>query len=288
MSGGIGSGIDFTRLFSGRAPGADVSGSLLSILYGGNGNAGASFSTGNPITDLKLAQQNQVKDVAREAKDPTVVRDLSLFTQGVANAKDAAAALQNPNVLKVLLTANGLGDQARYTALASKILLSDPADPNALVNKIADTRWKTVVQAYALSKTGLAGLQDPAVQSKLADAYASVTWLKSLDQTTPGLSYALTFQKQASGITKVDEILGDPINREVVLTALDIPPQVAFQSLTSQENAVTNRLDITKLQDPAFVTKLTDRYLVNKQFSSSGSSLPSLDSLAIQANGLVV
>jgi hypothetical protein len=287
MSGGIG-GIDYSLLYNSGSSSSDVSSNILSILYSATPSSnGAASSTGNPLLDLKLAQQNQAKDVAQEAKDPTVVRDLALFIKGVANAKDVATALQNPNVLKVLLTANGLGDQAQYPALASKILLSNPADPNALVNQIADARWKTVVTNYGLATKGLAGLSDPAVQSQLASSYASVTWLTALNQTTPGLSSALTFQKQASSITKVDQILGDPVNRDVVLTALGIPQQIAYQSLTSQEAAVSSRIDIAKLQDPTFVTKLTNEYLLNKQQANQGTSYPSLDALAIQANGLI-
>ena len=52
-------------------------------------------------------------------------RDVTAFRNAVANAKDAASLLSNPAVLKVLLTANGLGDQAQYPALAKKALLSD-------------------------------------------------------------------------------------------------------------------------------------------------------------------
>ena len=87
----------------------------------------------------------------------------------------------------------------------------------------------------------------------------------------------------------MDQVLGNPINWEVVLTALGIPQQIAYQDLTAQENAVSSRLDITKLQDPTFVNSMTDQYLLAKQQQTqSTSATPSLDALAIQASGLVV
>ncbi len=286
MSGIVG-GVDYSILFSGSATTNAASG-ILTALYSGAGAAGG-VSTGNPILDLKLAEQNQAKDVAREAKDPTVMRDLAAFRSAVAKAPDIKTALQNPNVMKVLLTANGLASQLQYTALASKALLSDPSDPKSLVNQLSDSRWKTVAQTYNLGQRGLAGLQDPKVQAQLASAYAQVTWMNSLDAATPGLAEALQFKQQASKITNVDQILGDPINWQVVLTALGIPQQIAFQDIGAREHAVASRLDVTKLQDPKFVNALTDRYLLAKQQASQGAAAaPSLDALSAQARGLTV
>ena len=284
---GIVSGIDYSVLFSGSGSASGVS-SILTTLYSGATSSGTAVSSGNPILDLKLAEQNQSKEVAQEAKNPTVVRDLAAFNKGVANAKDIKTALQNPNVLKVLLTANGLGDQVQYPALATKALLSDPSDPKSLVNQLPNTAWKTVAQTYNLASKGLAGLQGPTVQSQIAAAYEQVTLLNSLDQATPGLAQAIQFKQQASKIGTVDDILGDATNRAVVTTALGIPQQIAFQDLGAQERAVTSRLDIAKLKDPQFVNTLTDQYLLAMQQQNQGSATPGLDALAIQASGLVV
>ena len=137
---GIISGIDYSLLFSGTSSASDTASSMLATLYSGaTTGSGTAVSTGNPILDLKLAEQNQTVDTANEAKNPIVMRDLAAFTKGIANAKDLNTALQNPDVLKVLLTANGMADQLQYTALATKALESDPTDPNSLVNKLSDT-----------------------------------------------------------------------------------------------------------------------------------------------------
>ena len=291
MSGFV-SGLNYSLLFAGSNPsdGGSSASDILATLYGGGAAAGAAgIASGNPILALQEAEQNQTKDVQQEAKNPIVVRDLAAFAQGVANAHDIATALQNPNVMKVLLTANGMADQLQYTALATKALLANPSDPKSLVNQLSDTRWKTLAQTYNLGSKGLAGLQDPQVQAQLTSSYEQVTWLNSLDQTTPGLAQAIQFKQQASKITSVDQVLGNPTNWAVVLTALGIPQQIAFQDLTAQEQAVSSRLDVAKLQDPKFVNTLTDQYLLAMQQQSQGtSSTPSLDALAIQASGLVV
>jgi len=111
---------------------------------------------------------------------------------------------------------------------------------------------------------------------------------QSLEKATPGLSNALAFLGQASSIKTVDDILGNSVNRSVVLTALGIPEQVAFQELRAQEQAVSSRVDVKKFQDPKFVTDMTDQYLLTmQQQSKSSSSSTDLTTLAEQASGLL-
>jgi uncharacterized protein DUF1217 len=290
---GIVSGVNYSLLFSNDTSVSNITTEMLNTIYS-NAPASNAVSTGNPITDLKLAQANEATDVAKEAKTPQVARDIAAFQKGVANAKDIQTALKNPNIMKVLLTANNLSANnlskyIQYPALAQKALLSDPSDGNSLVNKMTDTNLLNTTKTFDFAKNGLSALQDPKIITTLSNGYAEVMWRQSLDQATPGLSNALTFLRQASSIKSVDEILGDSVNRTVVLTALGIPQQIAFQSLTAQEQAVSSRVNISKFQDPKYITSLTDQYLLTmQQQSRSGSSGTGLTSLATQSGGLVV
>ncbi len=286
---GIVSGIDYNLLFGGSASTTDIVTSMINTLYS-NGPAAAStaVSTGNPLTDLRLAQANEATDVAKEAKTPQVQRDIAAFQAGVANAKDIQTALANPNVMKVLLTANNLASYIQYPALAQKALLSDPGQSDSLVNKLGDTNLLSTASTFNFAKNGLAALQNPQIIATLTNAYSEVLWRQSLEKATPGLSNALAFLNQASSIKSVDDILGNSVNRAVVLTALGIPQEVAFQDLTAQEQAVSSRLDVKKLQDPKFVTSITDQYLlIMQQQSKSSTSGADLTALAEQLTGLV-
>jgi hypothetical protein len=283
---GIINGMDYSLLFGGN----DSSGAsnLINTIY--NGASGGASAT-DPLTALQLAEKNKTADIAQEAKDPTVARDIAAFQQGIAKAKTIQDALANPDVLKVLLTANNLGGSIGFTALAQKALMSDPNDPGSLANQLdaSDSAWLTAVKTYDFAKNGLAELQNPKVQASLTNAYAQIQWEQSLDQQTPGLSSAMQFQSQAASITNVDQILGDPINRDVVLTALNVPLQIAYQDLPAQENAVTSRLDVAKLQDPHFVQALVQQYLLNKAQTAASSSGTDFTTLAVQAgSGIIV
>lgn len=291
MSGMI-SGIDYSLLFStGSSSASSINAAMLNTLYSGtSGQVTSRFvSSGNPMVDLKLAQKQEATDVALVKKQPAVMQAISQFKSAVANAPDLKTALANPAVQKVLLTANGLSNYIGDTALVQKLFMSDPSDPKSLVNKFGNALWLNTVLNYNFAKNGLAKLQDPKTVASLTDAYAEMKWRTSLDQSTPGLANALTFLSQAGSIKSVKDILNNFVNFVVVTTALGIPTAIINQGTSAQKAAITNRLDISKLQDRNFVTSLTDRYLLTMQMNKSTTSTSSgLDALAMQARGLLV
>ncbi len=276
MSGSI----DYSVLF---APAATDSTSLLSILAGGGAPGGGGA---NALTALSQAERNETKDVGIVARQPQVARLLATFTAAVNAAKTPADLLKNPQVLDVLLTANGLGDQTAYTALARKALLSDIKVASSVANQLSDTRWKTLAKAYDFANKGLSLIQNPTALATIANQYAEVTWRKSLDAATPGLSKALDFRARAGAIKSVDQVLGDANFRAVVLSAFNIPLQIAYQGLPAQEQAVSQRLDLAKLKDPHYIDSITQRYLQSQKAAPASGAI-SLETLAVQAQGLI-
>jgi len=260
--------------------------SLLDTIYGIGGSPAGST---DPVQALQSAEQNQTQDVKVTAAQPMVKASIAAFTQAVSSAKSMTQLLANPQFMNVLLTANGMSDQIGYTALATKALTSNLGDPKSLANQLTDTRWKTLAQTYNFSSTGLATFQNPATIASIASAYATATWQTSQDQVTPGLTNALAFKAQASTISSVDQILGNPTMRAVITTTLGIPQEIAFQSLNAQEKAISSRIDITQFKSPSFVESFVQRYLIANaaNTSSSASSTPDLTTLAIQGQGIL-
>ena len=143
--------------------------SLLSTLYGASGGSTASA---DPVAALRSAEANSKKEIAQTAVQPAVARDIAAFKSAVASATSPKQLLQNPTALKVLLAANGLGDQAGYTALAQKALLSDTTKSTALANTLPNTAWKSAASLYDFANQGLAVLRKPGVMDTIANGYA--------------------------------------------------------------------------------------------------------------------
>jgi hypothetical protein len=93
---------------------------------------------------------------------------------------------------------------------------------------------------------------------------------KKLGEQSPALREAAYFKRKAGGIKDVYDILGDKVLRAVVTSALGIPPQAAVQSVEKQASLVTDKLDVKKFADPAFVDTFLKKYLIKKD--SEGSS----------------
>jgi hypothetical protein len=249
--------------------------SLISII-----NGGGSGPSGDPVANLIQAENNQTKDVAQQENDPTTKNEIAHFESVAKSATSLQQLLSDPIAAKVFLTANGLGDQVQYTALAVKALSSDTTQTGNFASTLPNPAWVTTAQAYSFNTQGLSVLQTPSSLSAIATNYATVVWETSLDQSTPGLSAALDFRSRASQFTTADQILGDANVRAVVTGALGIPEQIAYQPLEAQEKAITDHLDISKLQDPKFVENLAREYLLqNASSTSSGSSSGSILSL---------
>jgi hypothetical protein len=276
-----------------------VSGSIALTLLGSIAGAGTGLAqtlaggaagsvTGDPLLALRLAEKNRDREIARTAKEPETLRDIAAFSKALGKAKTIEQALDDPSVMKVLLTANGLADQLAYPALARKVLLSDPSDSDSLVNRMGSARWTAVVEAFDFAKNGLAALTDPAVVTTLTDGYTEVAWRKGLEKQTPGLADALDFRERAARFTSAIEILGDPVMRRVVTTTLGIPQQIAFQEIDAQERAIEARLDVSRLQDRKFVDGFSQRYLLEARKSAAGSASPDITTLAAQMRSLVV
>jgi hypothetical protein len=280
---GILPGVDYAALISSPALASGAANTILGLLYGGGAAAGPPIgfaATGNPILDLGLARRNEADAIAREARQPEVLNDINAFKSAVAGARTIQDALLNPAIQKVLLTANGLAGYIGDTVLVQKALLSDPSDPSSLVRRMGDGGLLSTVATYDFAKRGLAQLRNPLVVATLANGYAQLKWQQSLDQATPGLSNALAFLGQAGGITSAADILDNMTNFQVVTTALGIPQQIINLDFASAERELGARIDFTRLQDPAYVTGLTDQYLLNMQAQSGAGSGGALNILA--------
>jgi hypothetical protein len=270
---GIVSGIDYSLLFApNSASNADAA--ILNALYNTTPTSVTGFaSTGDPLLDLKLAQSDQTADTAKEAQVPQVAQTIAAFTKAVNSATSITSALGNPNVQQVLLTASGLSSYIGETGLVTKAFMSDPSDPKSLVNQLGDGTLLSTVATYNFAQNGLAELQNPKILATLTNGYAEVMWRQSLNQATPGLSNALDFISQASSIKSVSDVLGNATNFYVITGALGIDQNIVFQDQSAQQKAIaSSSLDISKLQDPTYVTSLTDQYLINQQESGQSSA----------------
>lgn len=241
------------------------SGSInFSSLYAGLSSGAGAVNAGTVALSLRQAEANEAKQLEVAAKDPVVQRDIERYKRVVKDATTVEEVLDDPVARRVFLTANGLGDQADYVALAKRGVLSDPNDENSLAVRMSESnnKWLQVAQKYNLQLVGVGALQVSDAIAEVTENYIAEKRLDNLDQQMPGLGTALLFKKAAGGYTSALNILGSGLAREVVTTALGIPKQIAYQSIKAQEKAINTRMNVEDLQDERYVDRLVQRYLL--------------------------
>lgn len=248
------------------------SSSLIATAAGG-ALASSSTATADPLATLKDAEKNGAKQIAAKAKEPQVKRDLEAFEKVVKNAKSLDDLFKNEAAARVFMTANDLGDMAAYKKMAVRVLGSDYLSEESDAAKVGATRgaWYETALKYDFHYNGMDTLKKPEAIAEIKDAYVKSLWRDSLDARAPGVSNALAFKERAASLNTAYKILGDPVGREVVTTALGLPAQIAYQSVNSQAQLIERRLDISKLQNSSFVDSLTKRYLI--ALNGGGTSL---------------
>jgi Protein of unknown function (DUF1217) len=241
-----------------------------------------------PALRRALASGAETKALARLAKDPLLTREMENFAKAAAKATDVKAALRDPRILNVLLPALGLPDAVGQSGLALRALTEDPKKSDGLLARLSDTRWKTAAATLNLHERGIAALRDPKVQATLADGLRRLAWRNELDSGQEGVGDAMLFRERAGTAKTAYDVLGDPVLRRVLTTALGLPQAIVVQSVEAQARALTSRLDLDKLQNPREVAKLAERYVVAAAGSSGTSTSASSPLLSLfPAGGLL-
>lgn len=262
-----------------------ISSSLLPFLFSGSSSSdtllaiaqgqtfsGSSAPQRDPLVVLRDAEKNGAKQIAAKAKEPYVAREIDAFVKGVLKAGSVDDLLNDPKVMKVLLAASGLEDFASAKGLVAKALKSNPNDPSSLAVRLSGTNgaWLSAARTYKFATQGLAVIRNADTLAAVAQSYAEIRWREGLDASAPGVSSALTFKSLAASLDSPFKILGNAVARDVVTTTLGLPRELAFQSLEAQARAVTQRLDLTRLQKPAFVDAFVRRYLIALNSGTGG------------------
>lgn len=245
----------------------------FSALAGGaSGSSATTIDAGSVHVALANAEKNEAKQRETIAKDPIVKKELERYAKVVKEAKTIDDVLDDPVARRVFLKANGLGDQVDAVALAKKALKSDLSDSSSLAYRIASVNgnWLSTAKKYDFEQFGVELLKLNFSIKEVADNYVGEKRLDMLDEQLPGLGSAILFKKIAKDLDTPIKILGSALGREVVTTALGLPKQIALQSLEAQEKAITQRMDAKKLEQPAFVDNLVQRYLIQLNGGMSG------------------
>lgn len=165
----------------------------------------------------------------------------------------------NGDTIKLVMLWEDAGGGAHATSLTGKV----GKDGASMSGAQADD-GHTIGVSWSATPFYAGAIKD------VTDNYVAERRLDMLDQQLPGLGTAVLFKKVAATLNTPVKILGSAIGREVVTTALNIPKQIAIQSIETQEKVIASRMDPKKLADEKYVDQLVQRYLINLNGGQAG------------------
>jgi len=254
-----------------------MSGTTMASLLLPNGNAGTSMplSTAQTMALYKRSIDRARQDIARLEKDPATQRDLQVLEQAVARAKHPTDLLRNPRVLKLLMEAIGLADQAANGGLARNALMSKLSDRQSLANRLPDQRWKAAAQRLDFAASGLAKLRDPAVMEALKDGIIQYRRITGISAQSQAVADALYVRDLPQGQTpSLFAVLGDKVMRRVATTVTNLPQELALQSVEAQARTLGARFDPAQFANPKKREALINRYLIVSSSAQGGLQVP--------------
>lgn len=240
-------------------------------------------------------------DAQRTAFDasPQLSRDIDHFQDKIASITSAADLVADRQLLTVALGAFGLQDDINNTFFIQKMLEDGTTADDALSNRIADSRYRDLSEAFGfgpseLTRTGFSDFADTIVDQYLANAFEvaagnvdeTMRFALYLERTLPDLAADTGSEAQ-----KWFTIMGQPPLRAAFETVLGLPQafgQIDIdQQLTvfqDRARAVFGSSDPAQFTDPDKLDRMVTSYVARAQIAA-GTSIASPQAVALQLLG---
>ncbi|GLK70076.1 DUF1217 domain-containing protein [Ancylobacter dichloromethanicus] len=209
---------------------------------------------------FQLLTRNLPRSLSLKAAEPTVALETKHFLATVPGIKSVDAFLKNTRVFTYAMNAFGLGDMAHAKGYMRKVLTEGITDKTAFANRLNDERFVAFAKAFDFDNYGALTTTRPAARQEVADKY--VRQMLEIDEgaQNEGVRLALYFQREAPNVKSAYGLLADPALWRVVKTIYGFPDAMAAADIEKQAKAITQRLDVAALKEPAQLNRLLQRF----------------------------
>lgn len=228
-------------------------------------------STGLPAIPAYLTYSaNETRYVTRyESSDAQTKADIAYLRKQAPKLTSPAALLKDYRSLSVVLEAFGMKDQVSATALLRQLMTQNPTDPKSLAQKSQNPIFMRFAKAMSNWTTSPFG-SSTAVNA-IVTAFATNRFEASADAQTPGVGTALYFARTAGQITNINQLMSDTKLLSVVETVNNLPTAFGGLDYTAQFARLSKLVNVKNFQDPAYVRKLAEQYIVMTQENNDQS-----------------
>lgn len=207
----------------------------------------AVFATG--LAGFKLFERTVPRQLEAFGSSAEIKRDIAYFAENIAGAVTPEDLITDRRLLKVALSAFGLGEEINKRALIRKVLEGGSQSREALANRMSDPRWRAFAEAFGYGDSGGARTGKPGFAASITDRYRVRAFEEAVGVKDENFRLALNFRREAAEIAASPtadrngwlKMLGQPPLRAVMEGALGLPRSLALLDVDRQVEIVRDK-----------------------------------------------
>ena len=229
----------------------------------------------------------------------SVTRATEYFRENIGEITSAEDLVADRQLLNVALGAFGLDEDINSKFFIQKILDDGTTADDALANRLADTRYRNLSEAFGFGEFGVPLTSQPLFAEDIIDRFEARQFERAVGDVNNDMRLALNVKEGIGDILDTVEaddarwfsLLGNQPLRQVMQTALGLPTAIATIDLDKQLETFKERAlstfgtdDVADLTDPEMQEKMIRLFLVRSDsqsdttFSSGSVALTLLQS----------
>jgi len=228
------------------------------------------------LTSYRLVTRDLTRSLSTTAKEKIVANDIKYYLANIGKVTSIDQFVGNTRLFTFAMNAFGLGDMSTAKGLIKKVLAEGVGSSTTLANKLNDSRYVALAKTFNFAQNGTATTQSDTVRQPVVDAYVRQQLETEQGADHPAVQLALYFQRQAPTVKSPYGLLADASLWKVVKTAFDFPDAMANAPIAKQAQAITARLKIADLSDPAKVDKLLRTFAIKYDLAQNAPAAPAL------------
>jgi hypothetical protein len=237
------------------------------------------------LTGWAVLQKNTASIEKAYAADGSATNDIAYFQSVAPSLTTPDALLKDYRALSFVATAYGLGSQVDQTAILRKLMTENPNATTSLAQQLSDNNYR--IFANALSTWAPPPFSSQATIDAAIAGFKQHSFNTAIGQDSVPLQEASYFTQNATGLTKLSQIMADKPLLDVVRVALGIPDTFGNLSYDQQVAILAPRVDMTQFATADGVAKFVTKYLAMdtlNQITAGNGSDPVLSLFAQSGN----
>jgi len=257
------------------------------------------------LSGWRILEQTTLRQRETFERSPILQRNIDYFRENISKATTAEDLVKDRQLLTVALGAFGLGDEINKRALIQKMLEGGTEKTDSLANRFNDNRYKDLAKAFGYGNiTNGSSVLLSSFKEDIVARYKSLEFERAVGDSDNDMRIAMNFKRQIGAIADTAEtatettawfqIMGQLPLRELVSTALNIPPEVSQLDVDKQVEIFSKRSQQILgnsspeiFKDPEVIDDVIRRFFLTRQVQNGPSaSTPGFSALSLlQGNG---